>query len=176
MTRVAIYARYSSDLQSETSIDDQIRLCRETIERDKGTVVEVFTDYAISGGSLRNRPGMQAVLAGAKSGNFDVVVAEALDRISRDQEDIAGIFKRLGHADVRIVTLSEGEISELHVGLKGTMNALFLKDLAHKTRRGQRGRVEAGRIPGGNSYGYRIVRKLLDNGAVSTGEREIDEK
>ncbi len=176
MTRVAIYARYSSDLQSETSIDDQIRLCRETIELDKGTVVEVFTDYAISGGSLRNRPGMQAVLAGAKSGNFDVVVAEALDRISRDQEDIAGIFKRLGHADVRIVTLSEGEISELHVGFKGTMNALFLKDLAHKTRRGQRGRVEAGRIPGGNSYGYRIVRRLLDNGAVSTGEREIDEK
>ncbi len=84
MTRVAIYARYSSDLQSETSIDDQIRLCRETIERDKGTVVEVFTDYAISGGSLHNRPGMQAVLAGAKSGNFDVVVAEALDRIKCD--------------------------------------------------------------------------------------------
>ena len=51
--------------------------------------------------------------------------------------------------------LSEGEINELHVGLKGTMNALFLKDLAQKTRRGQRGRVEAGKIPGGNSYGLR---------------------
>ena len=37
--------------------------------------------------------------------------------------------------------LAEGEINELHVGLKGTMNALFLKDLAAKTHRGQRGRV-----------------------------------
>ena len=47
--RVAIYARYSSDLQSETSIDDQVRLCRERAKRDGMTVAEVFTDYAISG-------------------------------------------------------------------------------------------------------------------------------
>ena len=73
-----------------------------------------------------------------------MILAEALDRISRDQEDIAGIYKRMRYADVKMFTLSEGEISELHVGLKGTMNALFLKDLADKTRRGQRGRVEAG--------------------------------
>ena len=62
----------------------------------------------------------------------------------------------------------------MHVGLKGTMNALFLKDLALKIRRGQRGRVEAGKIPGGSSYGYRIIRQLLPDGSVSTGEREID--
>ena len=54
------------------------------------------------------------------------------------------------------------------------MNALFLKDLAAKTRRGQRGRVEAGKIPGGNSYGYRIVRRMQEDGSVTTGEREID--
>ena len=51
---------------------------------------------------------------------------------------------------------------------------LFLRDLAAKTRGGQRGRVKAGKIPGGNSYGYKIVRRILDNGSVSTGEREID--
>ena len=71
-------------------------------------------------------------------------------------------------------TLAEGEISELHIGLKGTMNALFLKDLAQKTKRGQRGRVEAGKIAGGNSYGYRVVHKLLADGTPVTGEREID--
>ena len=172
--RAVIYARYSSDLQSQTSIDDQVRLSRERAECDGMTVSDIFTDYAISGGSLSNRPGMLSLLDAAKRGTFDVVFAEALDRISRDQEDIAAIYKRLSHADVRIVTLSEGEINELHVGLKGTMNALFLKDLAVKTRRGQRGRVEAGKIPGGNSYGYRIVRRILDDGSVSTGEREID--
>ncbi len=134
--RAAIYARYSSDLQSEASIEDQIRLCREHTARDGMSVVDVYTDYAISGGSLTNRPGMLALLNDAKNRHFDVMIAEAMDRISRDQEDIAAIFKRLSHADVRIVTLSEGEINELHVGLKGTMNALFLKDLAQKTRRG----------------------------------------
>ncbi len=172
--RAAIYARYSSDLQSETSIDDQVRLCRERAERDGCRVVEVFTDYAISGGSLNNRPSMLSLLDQAKQQRFDVVIAEALDRISRDQEDIAAIYKRLTHSDVSIHTLSEGDINELHIGLKGTMNALFLKDLAAKTKRGQRGRVEAGKIPGGNSYGYRIVRTLKDDGTVTTGEREID--
>ena len=39
--------------------------------------------------------------------------------------EIAGLFKQLSFAGVKLVTLSEGEIGELHVGLKGTMNALF---------------------------------------------------
>ena len=47
----------------------------------------------------------------------------------------------------------------LHVGLKGTMNALFLKDLAAKTHRGLRGRVEHGKSGGGLCYGYRVVKK-----------------
>jgi site-specific DNA recombinase len=172
--RAAIYARYSSDLQSEASIDDQVRLCREHAERDDMAVVEVFTDYAISGGNLSNRPGMLSLMDAAKCGDFDIVIAEALDRISRDQEDTAAIYKRLTHADVKMTTLAEGEVNELHIGLKGTMNALFLKDLAVKTRRGQRGRVEAGKIPGGNSYGYKIVRALKDDGTITTGERKID--
>ena len=176
MKRAVVYARYSSDLQSEASIDDQVRLCRERAEREGMWVREVFTDYAISGGSVSNRPGMRSLLQAAQDGGIDVVIAEALDRISRDQEDIAAIYKRLRHAEVCLLTLAEGEINELHIGLKGTMNALFLKDLAAKTRRGQRGRVEAGKIPGGNSYGYRIVRGLLEDGSVCTGEREIDEK
>ena len=96
-----------------------------------------------------------------------------MDRLSQDQEDIAAVFKRLRFAGVPIVTLSEGEISELHVGLKGTMNALFLKDLAAKTHRGIRGRVEAGKVGCGNAYGYKVIRTIDEAGRVSTGEREI---
>ncbi len=172
--RAVIYARYSSDLQSEVSIADQIRLCRERAEKDGYLIIETYSDFAISGGSLRNRPGIQALMSDAKTGKFDLVIAEALDRLSRDQEDIAAIYKRLAHAEVAIVTLAEGEVTELHVGLKGTMNALFLKDLAAKTKRGQRGRVEAGKIPGGNSYGYRIVKRITADGILATGERQID--
>src|SRR3954469_7243657 len=89
---------------------------------------------------------------------FDIVLAESLDRFSRDQEDTAGLFKRLTFLGVRIVTLAEGEISHLHVGFKGTMNAIYLKDLADKTRRGLRGRVEAGKSGGGLCFGYRVGR------------------
>ena len=172
--RAAIYARYSSDLQSAASIDDQVRLCRERASQLGYEVVEVFSDYAISASTLRNRPGMMALMDAARQGQIDVVLAEALDRISRDQEDVAGIFKRLTHADVGLFTLSEGLINELHVGLKGTMNALFLKDLAQKTKRGQRGRVEAGKIPGGNSYGYTMIRRIGEDGSLIRGERNVD--
>jgi len=148
MTMVALYARYSSDSQREASIEDQHRLCRNHAERQGWTVERCYHDVAVSGASLI-RPGIQALMADARAGSFDIVLAEALDRLSRDQEDVAGIYKRLSFRGIRIVTLSEGEITPLHVGLKGTMNALFLKDLADKTRRGLRGRVEAGKSGGG---------------------------
>ncbi len=171
--RVAIYARFSSALQREASIEDQERLCRERAAREGWRVVEVFADRAISGASML-RPGLQALLESAQAGKIDVVIAEALDRLSRDQADVAALFKRLSFAGVAIVTLAEGEVSELHVGLKGTMNQLFLKDLAAKTRRGLRGRVEQGLSGGGNSYGYKVVRRLGADGTPVTGEREID--
>lgn len=174
MPKVAIYARFSSTMQSEASIEDQLRICRERAAREGWTIVEVFSDSAMSGASMQ-RPGVQRLMAEASRGSFDIIIAEALDRLSRDQADVATLFKRLTFHGVKIVTLSEGEISELHVGLKGTMNQLFLKDLAAKTHRGLRGRVEAGRSGGGNSYGYDVVRRLGDDGMPVTGERTINE-
>ena len=91
------------------------------------------------------------------------------------KEDIAGIYKRLSFAGVKIITLSEGEVNHLHIDLKGTMNALFLKDLADKTRRGLRGRIEAGKSGGGNCYGYDVVKKFNADGEAIRGERRINE-
>ena len=174
MKRVAIYARYSSDMQKDASIEDQIRLYEERAEREGWTIVGKYPDHGVSGASLI-RPGIQMLMQDAQAGKFDIVLSEALDRLSRDQEDIAGIKKRLTFANVMIFTLSEGEISELHIGLKGTMNALFLKDLADKTRRGLRGRIEKGKSGGGNTFGYNVVNKLLENGEVERGDREINQ-
>ncbi|MBK8175222.1 MAG: recombinase family protein [Rhodospirillales bacterium] len=172
--RAAIYARYSSDNQKDASIADQMRLCRLHAERNDWSIVEEYADHAISGASLI-RPGIQALMADAGRRQFDVILTESLDRLSRDQEDIAGIYKRLRFVGVRIVTLSEGEINELHIGLKGTMGALYLKDLADKTRRGLRGRIEAGKSGGGLCYGYKAVRKTDEAGDPICGERIIDE-
>jgi DNA invertase Pin-like site-specific DNA recombinase len=52
----------------------------------------------------------------ARAGRFDVVVAEALDRISRDQEDLAGIHKRLRFIKIEIRTVQDGKAEEIHVG------------------------------------------------------------
>ncbi len=169
--KVAIYARYASDNQRDASIADQLRVCREFASRQDWTVVQEFTDHAVSGATLL-RSGFQMLMRHALNGRFDVVLAEALDRFSRDQEDTAGLFKRLTFAGVNIVTLAEGDITHLHVGLKGTMNAPFLKDLADKTRRGLRGRVELGKSGGGLCYGYKVTHATHDGVAV-TGDREI---
>ena len=174
MIPAVIYARYSTDMQSASSVEDQIRLCAERAEREGMAVTQHYADHGISGASLM-RPGIQQLLQDAMAGKFQVVFAEALDRISRDQEDIAAVFKRLSFAGVQIITLSEGAVSELHIGLKGTMNALFLKDLSDKTRRGLRGRVEAGKSGGGNSYGYDVVRKVNAAGEPERGDRKINE-
>jgi site-specific DNA recombinase len=170
--RAVIYARYSSENQRDASIEDQVRVCRMYIEREGWTYLHAYSDRAISG-STPFRPGYQKLLQDARCGQFEIVVAEALDRLSRDQEDTAAIFKRLTYAGIRIITLSEGPISELHVGLKGTMNALFLRDLADKIRRGQRGRIHAGRASGSLPYGYEVVREFDSDGSAIRGKRRI---
>jgi hypothetical protein len=71
--------------------------------------------------------------------------------------------------------VAEGEIGELHVGFKGTMNALFLKDLADKTRRGLEGRVRKGRSGGGLCFGYDVVRENDGRGEPIRGGRAINQ-
>jgi len=171
--RAAIYARYSSDQQSAASIPDQIRLCRRLAEEQGWQVVEVFADEAMSG-ATHLRPDFQRMQQLAMVGGFDVLVAESLDRLSRDQEHIAGLHKRMGYRGIQIFTKTEGQITELHVGLGGTMSALFLRQLAQKTHRGLEGRVKAGKSAGGISYGYRLDRQPLPDGTYTTGDRVID--
>jgi site-specific DNA recombinase len=174
MTKVALYARYSDELQSPTSIDDQLRICRERAKREGWQVVGEYTDRAITG-SVMGRSGLQQLLADARQNKFDVVIAEALDRLSRDQEGTAHIYKRLKFSRVRIVTLSENEIGVMDVGLRGTMNQLFLTELGRKTHRGLEGRVLAGKSAGGLSYGYAMVRNIDASGTLIRGERVINE-
>ncbi len=77
--RCAFYARYSSDRQRAASIEDQFRICREDWR-----VEDTYRGAAISGASVILRPGVQALLEGARRGLFEVVAAEALNRVGRD--------------------------------------------------------------------------------------------
>jgi DNA invertase Pin-like site-specific DNA recombinase len=173
--RAVIYARYSSENQREASIEDQVRICKARIEAEGWVLTATYTDYAQSGAS-HLRPGYQKLLSDGRAGTFDVVVAEALDRLSRDQEHVAALYKQLSFARVKLTTLAEGEINELHVGLKGTMNALFLKDLTQKVRRGLEGRVRQGRSGGGLSYAYDVVREFDQHGEPICGGRTVNKE
>ena len=124
--RAVIYARFSSDLQDERSIADQVHLARKYAETRGLAVIDVYQDAAISGASTINRPGLQRMLVDASASKFDIIVTESLDRLSRSQADIASLYEKLTFNGVRIETLADGAVSEIHVGLKGTMAALFL--------------------------------------------------
>ncbi len=171
--RTIIYARYSSENQREASIEDQIRICQARADREGWQVVGSFTDQALSGATTL-RAGYQGLLTAVRSGNVDIVLAESLDRFSRDLEHIASFYKQCVFNNVVIHTLSEGIVSELHVGFKGLMGSMFLKDLADKTRRGLEGRIHAGRCTGSPAFGYSVVKKLADNGELDRGLRAID--
>lgn len=164
--RVALYARYSSDLQNERSAEDQLAALRLAAQAKGLAVVAEYADRGISGASLMNRPAVRDLLADAERGRFDRVLCEALDRLSRDQEDTAHVYKRLEFRGVALETLSEGVIGELHVGLSATMNRLFLVELGKKTRRGLEARVRAGFSGGGRCYGYAQ--------GAATGELVVD--
>ncbi|MFC0807465.1 recombinase family protein [Ensifer sp. P24N7] len=83
------YARYSSDSQSEAPIEDQFRLCREHAGREQWEIVGSYEEVAISGSSTILRSGIQRLVRDAQRGEFKILLAEALDRISRDQADVA---------------------------------------------------------------------------------------
>ena len=87
--KVAIYARYSSDNQRDASIGDQLRVCRAFAERHGWAICDEYTDHAVSGATLL-RAGFQALMRDALNRRFDVVLAESLDRFSRDRKTRRG--------------------------------------------------------------------------------------
>jgi DNA invertase Pin-like site-specific DNA recombinase len=166
------YARYSDDLQRAESIADQFELCRRYADQQGWEIVGQYDDAAQSGGSRFFRSGFARLLADAEARRFDVVVCESIDRLGRRLADVADFYDRLTFWGVRIHATSLGtEITQMHIGIFGTIAQMTLIDLRSKTRRGQLGRARAGRIPGGLAYGYDVVPQAP--GSKDAGERRI---
>lgn len=171
--RVAIYARFSSDLQRDRSVEDQVALCRARALRENWIISHVYEDRARSGASVHGRDGLGALIAAAQSGAFDAVLVESLDRISRDQEDLAGIFKRLKFRGIDLIAAHEGKADQISIGVRGIVGALFLTDLAQKVRRGMAGVIRDGRNAGGRAYGYRPVKGEPGQLAIVPAEADV---
>ncbi len=159
--RAAIYARYSSENQSEKSIDDQIRVCKNYIEEHGMTISDehIYVDEAISG-SLINRPGLQALEKGMENKELDAVVVDDLSRLSRSNHQMLTLVLKFDYHQVKLVSVSDGivtgdENSKLGIHIRGFINELYLDDLRKKTMRGLEGQKLRGFSTGEHVYGYR---------------------
>jgi site-specific DNA recombinase len=172
MIRAAIYARFSSDLQSDKSIDDQIALCRDVCAREGMAVVMTFEDRAISGTATVNRPGFQSMMRTAEAKLFDVLVIEDVDRLSRDQGDYHSARKRLDFLGINIHAAT-GKVGKLDGALRALMGEMFIENLVLHVRRGMDGVVRDGRHAGGRAYGYEPVPGKSGELRIVEAEAEV---
>lgn len=88
MKTAVIYARYSSDAQSEQSIDGQLRVCQEYAKRNQIIIVDTYVDRAMSG-TNDNRKDFQRMLHDSSRRAWDYVLVYKLDRFSRNKYEMA---------------------------------------------------------------------------------------
>ena len=170
--RIAAYARYSSDLQSDSSIEDQFRLLRENLAHQgvSWDQVDCYQDAATSGASM-NRKGFNTLRARLfkTTPDYDVLIVESVDRLSRDMADSSTLLKELNFSGVRLIALSDGidtsnPNARLSYGFRAVMNDQYLVDLGHKTSRGLKARAAKGLATGGVPFGYRTKKNLDERG------------
>ncbi|SRR5579871_3283964 len=176
----AIYARFSSERQKATSIEDQISLCREAAEQFHCTVLSehVYTDVEISG-AVEQRPAYTALLSAAKANRFDAILVESQDRLWRDQGEMHHALKRLRFWGTRVYSVTAGtdltaKTGSLLASVTGWKDEVFLEDLREKTRRGMLGQIRRGLCAGGRAYGYRSQAVLDAHGQIIGYRRIID--
>lgn len=164
--KAALYARYSTDKQSEASIPDQFRQCERLADRNGFAVVAKFQDAAISGGTT-SRPGYQQLLSAARRREFDVIVAEDSSRLWRNLAEQAPRIAELRDLGIHVVChdLDTRQESAAILGaVMGAMGEQYRQEIGRRTRRGLEGRARANKPTGGKAYGYRSVE----------GRREVD--
>jgi site-specific DNA recombinase len=165
--RVAIYARYSSEMQNEISIEDQIARCREEIARRGWRVAETYEDSAKSGWSL-DRDGFQAMRAAAEKGKFQAVMLWKFDRLARDHNHTVMIKALLRHqCGLKLYCVEgvsedddESPYSALVEQMIAVFAAFYSRNLSSDTKRAKRARAQRGEYNGSvPPLGYRLVRK-----------------
>lgn len=174
VTHVVAYARFSTEMQAESSIEDQLRVCREYAAARGWTIAAEFGDRGISGAALGNRPGAQAAIAAAR----DVLLVNDLSRLSRSQ-DLAPLLSRLRHRGVRVLGVQDGYDSDsrtarMQAGLSGIMSEEFRAMIADRTRSALQMRAKDGRPTGGKAYGDpAVVREIFERFAAGETMRAI---
>ena len=154
----AIYARYSSSVQNDASIEQQVAECQEYARQHGLMIVATFEDRAISGRS-DNRPGFQKMLRAAERHEFQVLLAYKSNRISRNMRNALVYEERLFQAGVKVVYCKE-EFGDNATGrfmlrMMMNMNQFYSENMAEDIRRGMVDSAAKGKVVGVIPYGYK---------------------
>ena len=171
MKTCVIYARYSSNSQTEQSIEGQIRVCREYAQRNNLAVAGTYIDRAMTG-TNDNREQFQKMLKDSDKKAWDYVLCYKLDRFSRNKYEMAIHRKHLKDNGVKILSAMENipdspEGILLESLLEG-MNQYYSEELSQKTKRGLREtRIKGNYMGGPINYGYSVKHENIGDQTVA---------
>lgn len=160
MKNAVIYARYSSDAQKETSIEDQIRDCKKFALENKYNILRIYRDDCVSG-KTDNRVQFQKMLSDSAKELFETVIVWKLDRFARNRNESALNKVKLKKNGVKVVSAMEHipdgpEGIILESVLEG-MAEYYIYDLMEKTTRGRIGVALQCKHTGGRPLlGYKV--------------------
>lgn len=138
---VVVYARYSSNGQTEQSIEGQLSDCQDYADKNGYTIIGEYIDRALSGKESEHREQFQQMIKDSEKGRFKYVLVWKLDRFARNRYDSARYKAALKQNEVKVLSVKEN-ISNSPEGiilesvLEG-MAEYFLLDLIEKVHRGQ---------------------------------------
>ena len=168
MKPAVIYARYSSDSQTEQSIEGQLRVCYEYAKQNDLIVLDAYIDRAMTG-TNDNRPAFQKMIRDSEKQQWQAVLVYKLDRFARNNYESVVNKKRLKDNNVKLISAMEN-ITDTPEGrmmeclLEG-MNQYFSEELMQKVKRGLKESWLKGNATGGRKvFGYDVVdQKYLIN-------------
>lgn len=168
MKTAVIYARYSSERQTEQSIEGQLRVCNDYAERNEIRIVDTYIDRAMTG-TNDNRVDFQRMLKDSSKKAWDYVLVYKLDRFSRNKYEMAMHKKTLKDNGIKLISAMENipdtpEGIILESLLEG-MAEYYSAELSQKVRRGMNETRHKGNFTGGVVlYGYKVENhKVLIN-------------
>ena len=181
MKKAVIYARYSSDSQTEQSIEGQIRECQSYAARNDVLIVDTYIDRAMTG-TNDNRAAFQKMLKDSSKGHWELVLVYKLDRFSRNKYEAVVHKKTLTDNGIKLVSVMENipdtpEGTLMETVLEG-LNQYYSEELRQKVNRGLRESWLKGNTTGGRHIlGYDIVdKKYVINQEEAEVVREIFER